>query len=227
MSLFFPLQATSADGSATIFNIDDCPKLIDDEFFYLSNRAGTPLLRKETILRGSDVFLSDGRRIFEGDILRSLDEGIHFVLFHNGFKLRGQDGCMRLLNCQHPFTYLGSWVNLRNEIEMPQWLDSHFQSPKHRKVRYMDLPRGIVFNLFDLISASGENALIYKDGGTIVAFRDIGQFSGIKQPSGKGYYYGQHINGVGNVTIRAGIPGIMTAAGFRSFGDAEFRKKLV
>jgi hypothetical protein len=60
----------------------------------------------------------------------------------------------------------------------------------------------------------------------LAALRDIGQFSGIRRPSGDGYYYGQHIGGVGTVTLLSGDPGILTDGGFRSFGDAHFRKAL-
>ena len=97
--MYLPLQAASADGEMTAFNIEDCPKLVDDEFLYLANRPGTALLRKDTIFRGSDMFSQDGKRLFEGDILRTADGGtIYAVHFYNGFKLRGQDGRIYPLN---------------------------------------------------------------------------------------------------------------------------------
>jgi hypothetical protein len=148
--LTLPLQAASTYGELTTFNIEDCPKLVDDGLFYLANRPGTPLLRKDSI-----ALSSNGKRI------------------------------------------------------------------KHSKIRYMDFSRGIEFNLFDIISASEENALIHRDGGIIVAFRNIGQHTGFK-----GFYYGQSIRDIGTVTLRSDEPGILTGDGFKLFADARFRKSL-
>jgi hypothetical protein len=107
---------------------------------------------------------------------------------------------------------------------MPHWPENYFQAPKIGKLRYMDFSLNITFNLFDVISASVEKALIYRDGGMIVSFRNAGQFSGAKQPSGKGYYYGQHIEGFGTVTLMSGNPGILTSEGFKDFGNVMFRQ---
>jgi hypothetical protein len=90
----------------------------------------------------------------------------------------------------------------------------------------MDISQSIIFNLFDIISVSEKNVLVYRNGGLIVALRNIGQYTGVKQPHGQGYYYGQRIEGFGTVAIRQGSPGILTPDGFKCFGDAQFRKKL-
>jgi hypothetical protein len=181
-----------------------------------------PLLRKDAVFRGSDIIAADGGRIFEGDALRAANGlAVYFVMFRSGFELRDQNGRSRPLEDAGPVSHLGHWAALRGEIPIPQWLDSRFAAPKYGKIRYMDFKRGVPFHLFDIVSVSGEYALIARGGGMVAALRDVGQFSGVNALSGHGYYYGQQIKDIGSVTLRAGVPGVLTADGFKHFGDAE------
>lgn len=85
---YMPLRARSIRGEVIEFSIQDCPRLYTPELFYLSNKRGTPLLIPTTLMFGSDMFYETGKRVFEGDVVRSKNTGkVYVVEYYTDFYL--------------------------------------------------------------------------------------------------------------------------------------------
>ena len=83
----YPLKALSKDRKElVVFGIEDGPCPLDSNFFVLTKRPGSPILRYDSILRGMDV-----PNLFEGDIIES--NGTQYIIkYHRGFNAISLEG---------------------------------------------------------------------------------------------------------------------------------------
>lgn len=83
----YPFKALSKNKKElVVFTLEDgiCP--LDDNFFFLVRRPGTPILRYDSVMVGTDL-----NGVFEGDIVE-YNEKEHIVAFNRGFALKELNG---------------------------------------------------------------------------------------------------------------------------------------
>lgn len=85
--LNYAFKALSKSGKEmVIFKLEDGPCPIDSNYFMLAGRPGTPLLRYDSIMMGSDL-----NGVFSGDIVEYKGKE-YCVSYNRGFALRSMDG---------------------------------------------------------------------------------------------------------------------------------------
>lgn len=173
----YPLRALSKKGGLAVpFTLGDGPCRIDDNYFILTERPGSPLLRYDMILRGMDI-----PGIFEGDIL--LDNGKEFVIqYQRGFMAVSKDKEQKSLS-SIPNIQVVSNIYKRNDFVIPKLLAMMY------KIRESDL-----FELDCILGVNEGNLILNYKEGMLVPEHEIKQYAGITY-LGNSMYFGDEING--------------------------------
>lgn len=167
----YPLRALSKDEKTIVeFTINDGPRMITEEYFILTNRHGTPILKYNSILRGMD---RDG--LFEGDILRLPDGRKYVIICKEGFFAINSEKEKLGIN------ELGSYKLINNIYRSTEFEVFPLQQQLYK---FEDL----MFTFQSIVGVSGNCLMLNIRKGMGVKLSEIQQFAGVYQKNTKLFF---------------------------------------
>lgn len=172
----YPLRALSKDGKEVVsFTLADGPCKLDTDTFILTERPNTPILRTETILRGSDI-----EGLFEGDILEHKGY-LYIIQYHRGLAgLSKEKGLLQL-----------------SEFESLKPVSSVYERPEYvipKKATYTYKYGNLLFPLDDVIGVDNNRLVLQAKSGELADLSKVQQYAGIRY-NGSYKYFGDEIEG--------------------------------
>jgi hypothetical protein len=167
----YPLRAESADGTELVpFTLDDGPCKISEEFFVLTTRIQSPILKYETILRGSDI-----TGLFEGDYVEI--DGVEYLVVTKRYGLCavGKEGDLK------------DFIDVRNFNVVSNIYKRKEHDKLKRKVHRYKYS-GIQFNLDRVYGMHKGKLLLNHNGGMLIPIKEIQQETGNKIANKVTYY---------------------------------------
>ena len=100
MKNYSTLRALSTKDEPVIFDISDVPMMMDEEHFVLVRREGSPILRVDTVVLGTDI-----EGVFEGSRIVDNQGKEYTVSYKRGFAAMDASRKIFKLNSIAPFIY--------------------------------------------------------------------------------------------------------------------------
>lgn len=185
------MRALSKCGNFLVpFTLADGPAPIDKDHFVLTMKPDTPILRYDSILRGSDI-----KGLFEGDIVTvEGDDKEYPVIYSSGVKLKDPESSIEIIYDNQKKFLCVSDIYTRKTKFIKRTI------PKFRI-------NGIVFLLSDVYGIHNGHLLLNK---SVVKVKpeDVRMHAGVRDKNKNYLYFGDQ-----GLTLQNGQPGVYNEDG--------------
>lgn len=182
----YPFKALSANGKELVaFTLADGPWRHDTKFFSLANRPGSPILKYNTIRRGSDI-----PGLFEGDIIEYNGKK-YCIKYEMGLAAFSLDGEVIPVN-QLSYIKIVDNVYFQKEFKLPNWRKVTFKYVEKEDKRFLNQHR--FFGIKSITGAMRNKPFIAIYGCKLVPEDDILQFTGVTYKDER-IHFGECIEG--------------------------------
>lgn len=182
----YPFKALSVNKKELVsFTLSDGPWRQDMTCFTLSNRPGTPILRYNTIMRGSDI-----PGLFEGDIIEYNGKK-YIIKYEMGFAAVSLDKEVIPVS---ELSYINVVDNMYFQKEFPISYCNKitFKYIEREDEKFLNKER--VFGIKSVLGAICDKSFVAIYGSKMVNENDLLQMSGVRY-KGKHIYIGEEIEG--------------------------------
>lgn len=171
----YPLRALSKCGRYLIsFDLIDGPCSLDSKTFFLSRKPGTPILRYDSLMRGSDI-----PNLFAGDYVQK-NSRIYLLTYSRGLVAKDIETSDMLDLSDGEYTIISNIYNWKEDIKL---------KPSQPLYKYKDS----VFYFKDVYGVLDGKLALNRSKNRLINAYEVRQYSGIKHPvTRKELFFGEH-----------------------------------